>query len=107
MGLPSIPNVYLYAAAAVAIAVAVWWVDNNGYQRALSDQAVAERKQLEKDSKAVDEIRKEEKVREKIVIKWKTKIQKIDGCHGNTPLPGDNAVKLYNAYDELKRSATP
>ncbi len=97
-----------YIAGIVLLLAAGWWLDHNGYERALSDQAAAEKEQLKKDAEAVKEIRKEEKVREKIIVKWKTRKIKDETCHNYTdPVSPDRAKQLRDAYNSVTRSKTP
>ncbi len=98
-------NIYAYIGAALLFAAGVWWVDNNGYSRALSDQAAAEKVQLKQDAKAVDKIKERQVVREKVIVKWKTKIKTVvdKGCYKlDKPLPVAHVNKLRDAFKQLE-----
>ncbi len=102
-------KIYAYIAIALLVAAAFWWVDNNGYSRALSDQALAEKEQLKSDSKAVAKINEQEKVREKVIYKWKTKIKTVTdkNCYRlDQPLPTSHIDKLRRANNAITRPKT-
>ncbi len=97
-------NIYAYIGIALLLAAGVWAIDNNGYSRALADQAIAEKTQLKEDSKTVGVLKEKQKVREKVIVKWKTKIRTVTdkGCYKlDGPLPKDNTDKMRAAFKQL------
>jgi len=99
-------NIYAYIGAALLLAAGVWWVDNNGYSRALADQAAAQKIQLKEDAQAVKKIEQKQIVREKVIVKWKTKIRTVTdkGCYKlDEPLPVANINEMREAYKALEK----
>lgn len=95
---------YAYIGVFILIVAIGWWLDSNGYDRALADQAAAERAQLQADAKKVTEIQKGDQIREKIIVKWKTKlIQSGDDC-ANKPVSAVHAKQLRDAYNAITGS---
>ncbi len=97
---------YAYIGALVLILAVGWWLDSNGYDRALADQAAAERRQLQQDAKKVTEIEKGDIVREKIIVKWKTKLIKSGDDCATKPVSAIHAKQLRDAYTAITGSET-
>lgn len=98
-------NTYAYIAIIVLVLGVGYWLDSNGYDRAIANQAIAEKAQLKEDAGTVDKLREKEKIREKIVYKWKTKVITDENCYKLTdPLP--NIDELRFTYDSIKRPET-
>ena len=101
-------NVYAYIAAIVLLFGAGYWLDSNGYDRAIANQAIAEKEQLKEDSETIDKLREKEKKRGETIAVLKAKLQKTaqanKSCYKLTdPLPADFVDGLRDAYNAIQR----
>lgn len=101
-------NIWAYVAIAAIItttfvACSSWLIDI-GYDRCIAEQQDAQKEQLEKDAKTIDELRKKEKIRETIVAKFKAanRDRKHNDCRTVPYVDGD-ANKLRDAYNAIAR----
>lgn len=100
-------SVWAYVAIAGIFVGYSYWLFDLGKGAEIANQIKAEKAQLKEDAGTVDKLREKEKVREKIVIKWKTRIVKDEGCYTLIePLPADHVDELRSAYDSITRSET-
>ena len=93
------PKIYGYMIGVVLLAALGWWLDNNGYERALADQQLAQKEQLEEDAKTITKLRKEKKRVNKIVEGFKAdnRDQKQSDCRTAVYTDSD-AYRLRKAY---------
>lgn len=99
-------NIYAYIAIIVLLLGVGYWLDSNGYDRAIANQAIAERAQLKEDADKIEVLRKEKKADEKIVKTLNAKLKKLastDKCL-NTPWPTDFTAGVRDSYSRITRS---
>lgn len=102
-------NIYAYIAIIVLLLGIGYWLDSNGYDRAIANQAIAEKEQLKEDSKTIDKLREKGKKRGETIAILKSKLRKTaqanKGCYKLTdPLPADFVNGLRDAYSAIQRS---
>lgn len=101
-------NAWAYVAIAVIFIGYSYWLVDIGYSGCQAEQLTAEKAQLKDDSDYIENVyRIKEKAREKIVIKWKTRIIKDENCYMLTDaLPVDHINELRRTHDTIKGSSS-